>query len=136
MNLRQALPPFLWAALIWWVALVAVSVFASPNPIVNLLWGSGVWIFANLGFLGTALLVEGMLQQRVGVAPAEETRVLLRIFLGLSLKLSCFALLGMVVWAGREKAMTGILMASATLVVVPIGGGLVWHRQNNKEIRN
>ena len=117
-------------AIIWLLFVAGLTLlFATQSRANNVLWAIGIWFFCSAGFFGTASVGQALIRLRMEENPAERSRLSRGSIFALGLKLACFSLLGMVVWAGREKAMTGILVGISTLVVVPMSWALVSFRQ-------
>ena len=128
----QKLVPFLWTGFAWGIVTVVSNSFGMVDPLHAILWSLALWALCMADFFGTAQMVRGMLAVRAGSSTSGGSPSAQALGGG-ALKLACFGLLGVVVWAGKEAPLRALLMGLGTMIVVPLLGGVWWFKRDHKE---
>ena len=109
---------FTRTSVLWLViGLVLNLVLARPRTLALGTFG-GTWFVAATDLLVTIFLVDRLTSKTVEGSFFSST-----LFLGAT-KVACLALLGVVLWSGQSLPVLSVLSGLATLIVVPIVGGL------------
>jgi hypothetical protein len=121
--------PFLWTGLIWIAISLAVIVLTDKPVVECLRWFLLLWalcMFDLLALSKTAGFASLLLTDATADRKAPLT---FQAFFWGGAKLACLALLGMVLWLGRNAPSTGLILGISTLLVVPLAGGLWWSQK-------
>ena len=118
----KALWPFLATGGIWVILGVIASLVSDRSDLRSIVWFLGVWATCILDFVVTVQLLRQMLDGKSAAALTWGTA-----------KLACLALIGVVLWAGQSAPTRALLMGMATLVVVPLFGGMWWYQKEQSD---
>jgi uncharacterized protein (DUF697 family) len=125
--------PFALAAVIW-VALgwVACRYFSESGEMQkNLVWLFGLWALCLADLVALGKTIQGVLAIAAGGPNAGENlapRVIHTFSWGL-IKLVCLGIFALVMIKGKPIPTAGLLAGMATLLVVPLMGGLFWSQR-------
>jgi len=122
---REAVKPFVWAALIWGVVASGWVILGSTEVGRALGWMLGLWAICLFDLVALAKMFDAVLSL---AARGVQTNWIVQAFFWATAKLACIAVLIAVLIAGKDAPQLGLILGSSTLVVVPLVGGLWWSR--------
>jgi hypothetical protein len=109
---------FIRSAGAWLLLGVLLNSLFSHEKLTGVVVFFGVWLVALVDLIATIYLVDRLTQKTQGTGFFSSS-----LFLGI-VKVACLAFLGVVLWSGQSLPVLSVLSGLATLVVVPIIGGI------------
>lgn len=110
------------STLVWWLG-------AADSRLLSRFWLLSA--ICLVGLLATARVVRGMLALASGVEK-NSFFALIRASSWGSIKLASLGLLGLLIWRSREASPLPVIFGLATLIAVPLLGGIRGHWLNQK----
>jgi hypothetical protein len=128
-----SLRPFLWAALAWgMISMPLAFALGGDRPGSAMAWAAGIWALCALDLLA---LCE-VLRRFLGLSRVSAERRSAHLFQTLfwaGAKVACLGSFAAVLMKADDAPSAGILLGTATLVVVPLAGGFWW---SQRELKN
>ena len=122
------LQPFLQVSFVWVLLGTFLSLLLSKGaqPEVALVWFLGFWALSigNLFLLGKT--VASLISLMSYSEKNEKTKKTLQFLLFAGMKFSCLGLFLLMLWHSKNAPKSAVFSGLGTLIVVPIGGGLLW----------
>jgi hypothetical protein len=124
----RAATPFVKAAMIWAAVGAVLCVWLTPtgtSAVAAVLGMFGISLLSLMGFGAMAKCFAAVARLVAGGSGNRQSYVI-QAFYWAMIKLACLGLLVTILIYVREIPVVGILVGIATLVVVPLTGGLLW----------
>lgn len=130
-ELRTPIKPFLIVALFWVVmGILGCQYFSVETGSFSrsLIWFLGLWTLCLLDLVALTKTVQSVLRM---ASSSDENRAACAIqtFSWGAIKLVCLGFFTLVLIQGRTIPIAGLLFGMATLLVVPLFGGLIWSQK-------
>lgn len=132
-NGGLTLRPFVGVALIWGaVALILAYRLGLPAPGAAMAWASGLWALCVLDLWSLAKILHLALGFS-NVPPERKGPYLFQTLFWGAAKVACLGSFTTALIFADGAPSSGILLGTATLVIVPLGGGFWW---SQRELKN
>ncbi|MCM2278012.1 MAG: hypothetical protein NDJ89_08030 [Oligoflexia bacterium] len=118
---------FAITGLVWCLLAAPFLEWMSSRGLRGFVWFLVIWGISLADLLATGKLVSYVLSLVSDSKKQAEDAI--QAFAWGALKLACFGLLGAIMVVGKSVPTPSLLLGLATLVVVPLGGGLWWYQR-------
>jgi len=140
MSRGKKLAPFIWTAGVW--ALAWSVVFALDRNLNSpqlLRWFLSGWLLCMVNLFSLAKTMSAAVElaacTEAQVASGERMIWILKAFFWGGLKLACLGVFIVFLLAGRKAPMEAVLTGLATIVVVPLFGGIFWGLLQSRDLK-
>ena len=119
--------PFFKVGVVWLIFGMTLSYFvtkSNAHPWVSVRWMFWLWLLVVVDLVALASFMSGMFDWKAGFTKNQFLLIIRTSYWGL-IKLACLGLLGMVLYSVKEIPSVALLLGLSTMMVVPVGGGLV-----------
>jgi hypothetical protein len=126
----KTLKPFITVSIVWFVISgVACFQFANPGHTFSAFrWMAELWALCLIDLYALAKAVGAALSLVSATGEKRGALIIQASYWGM-IKLACLGILGAILLRGSTIPTTGLLMGSATLVVIPLIGGYWWSQK-------
>jgi len=124
--------PFLVVGLAWAVlgALLCLRLAPAAQSFFALKWMLGLSVVCMMDLLVLAKAVASVIDLMSSENSSRRPNHLVQLMFWGTAKLACLAVFGLVLWNGRSIPQCALFTGLATMIVVPLTGGLWWSYQD------